>query len=202
MFSVGSGTRCRPVVVIAQPQSAAATAPAEQSSEQDIVLETDSASCLLPATPQAVPRGRAMVRRGLTHLGAESVMDDVALVATELLANALEHGVRDAVARASDPDELQRRRLDGVRISLVSSGSHVVLSVTDPSPTPPVRRPRDPFAGGGRGMQLVESLSLCWGWTLLEEQDGQRLPGKSVWAMFPKTAAEKPAAKIRIQGAA
>nr|WP_269329540.1 ATP-binding protein [Kineosporia babensis] len=156
----------------------------------------------MPATPQAVPKGRALVRRGLKHLGADSVSDDVALVATELLANALEHGVRDADARASEPDELHRRRLDGVRISLASTGSHIVLSVTDPSPTPPVRRPRDPLSGGGRGMQLVESLSLCWGWTLLEEQDGQRLPGKSVWAMFPKTAVEKPAAQIRIQGAA
>jgi hypothetical protein len=90
-----------------------------------------------------------------------------------------------------------------VRISLVSTGAHVVLSVTDPSPLPPIRRPRDPFAGGGRGLQLVESLSLCWGWTLLDEQDGQRMSGKSVWAMFPKTAAEKkPASRIRIQGAA
>nr|WP_269327438.1 ATP-binding protein [Kineosporia mesophila] len=143
-----------------------------------------------------------MVRRGLAHLGAESVADDIALAATELVTNAIEHGVRDAVGRAGDPDELQRRRADAVRISLVSSGAHVVLSVTDPSPTPPVRRPRDPFAGGGRGLQLIESLSLCWGWTLLDEKDGQRAPGKSVWAMFPRVAVEKPVPQIRIQGAA
>ncbi|MCE0534703.1 ATP-binding protein [Kineosporia rhizophila] len=179
-----------------------APSPDQDGTENAVVLEAGSATCLLPATPQAVPQGRAMVRRGLAHLGAESVADDVALVATELLANALEHGVRDAATRAGDPDELHRRRIDGVRISLVSSGAHVVLSVTDPSPRPPVRRPRDTAAGGGRGMQLVESLSLCWGWTLLDEQDGQRAPGKSVWAMFPKTAAHKPAPQVRIQGAA
>ena len=192
-----------PVVVIAQPQSVnVAPSPDQDGTDNAVVLEAGSATCLLPATPQAVPQGRAMVRRGLAHLGAESVADDVALVATELVANALEHGVRDAAARAGDPDELHRRRIDGVRISLVSSGAHVVLSVTDPSPRPPVRRPRDTAAGGGRGMQLVESLSLCWGWTLLDEQDGQRAPGKSVWAMFPRAAAQKPAPQVRIQGAA
>ena len=124
------------------------------------------------------------------------------LAASELVANALEHGIRSTSDRTSDTDELRRRRADGVRISLVSTGAHIVLSVTDPSPLPPVRRPRDPFAGGGRGLQLVEGLSLCWGWTLLDEQDGQRMPGKSVWAMFPKTVAQKPAPQIRIQGAA
>lgn len=196
-----------PVVVIAQPQSvdvSASTQPPARSGagENDVVLEAGSATCLLPSTPQAVPLARAMVRRGLAHLGAESVVDDVALAATELVANALEHGVRDAATRGSGPDELRRRRADGVRITLTSSGSHVVLAVTDPSPSAPVRRARDLTAGGGRGLQLVESLSLCWGWTLLDEQDGQRQPGKSVWAMFPKTAVEKPAPQIRIQGAA
>jgi anti-sigma regulatory factor (Ser/Thr protein kinase) len=193
-----------PVVVIAQPQSvdvAPSTEPG--AAENTIVLEAGSASCLLPATPVAVPQARAVVRRGLAHLDAESFVDDVALAASELVANALEHGVRSAADRTADADELRRRRADGVRISLVSTGAHVVLSVTDPSPLPPIRRPRDPFAGGGRGLQLVESLSLCWGWTLLDEQDGQRMSGKSVWAMFPKTAAEKkPASRIRIQGAA
>ncbi|GAA3592632.1 hypothetical protein GCM10022223_04170 [Kineosporia mesophila] len=200
-----------PVVVIAQPQSADVAPSAKQSTaknikqgapEIDLVLEAGSATCILPVTLHAVPQGRAMVRRGLAHLGAESVADDIALAATELVTNAIEHGVRDAVGRAGDPDELQRRRADAVRISLVSSGAHVVLSVTDPSPTPPVRRPRDPFAGGGRGLQLIESLSLCWGWTLLDEKDGQRAPGKSVWAMFPRVAVEKPVPQIRIQGAA
>ncbi|MBT0769337.1 ATP-binding protein [Kineosporia sp. J2-2] len=190
-------------MVIAQPQSVDVSPSTKQgAAENDVVLEAGSATCLLPSTPHAVPLGRAMVRRGLTHLGAESMADDIALVATELLANALAHGVRDAASRESASDELHRRRTDGVRISLKSSGAHVVLSVTDPSPTPPVRRPRDLAAGGGRGLQLVESLSLCWGWTLLDEQDGQRQPGKSVWAMFSKVAAEKPAPQISIQGAA
>ncbi len=193
-----------PVVVIAQPQSVDVAPSAEPNgTENIIVLEAGSATCLLPTTPHAVPQARAVVRRGLAHLDAESFVDDVALAASELVANALEHGVRSPADRSSDTDELRRRRVEGVRISLVSTGAHIVLSVTDPSPLPPVRRPRDPFAGGGRGLQLVESLSLCWGWTLLDEQDGQRMPGKSVWAMFPKAMAEKkPAPQVRIQGAA
>jgi anti-sigma regulatory factor (Ser/Thr protein kinase) len=193
-----------PVVVIAQPQSVDVAPSAEQGAVENnaIVLEAGSATCVLPPTAHAVPLARRMVRRGLAHLEAEAVFDDVALAATELVANALEHGVRDATSRASGSDELHRRRPDSVQIRLVSSGAHVVLSVTDPSPTPPVRQPRDPMAGGGRGLQLIESLSLCWGWTLLDERDGQRVPGKSVWAMFSKAAAEKPAPQVRIQGAA
>jgi len=191
-----------PVVVIAQPQSADVAPPPEPGGvENAVVLEAGSATCLLPTTPHSVRQARAVVRRGLAHLGAETVVDDVALAASELVANALEHGLR-STDRASEADELRRRRADGVRISLVGTGTHIVLSVTDPSPLPPVRRPRDPFAGGGRGLQLIEALSLCWGWTLLDEQDGQRMPGKSVWAMFPKRAAQKPVPQIRIQGAA
>lgn len=193
-----------PVVVIAQPQSVDVAPPAEPDGVENsaIMLHSGSASCVLPSAPRAVPLARQMVRRGLSHLEAEALFDDVALAATELVANALEHGVRDAGSRAVHPDELHRRRPDAVQISLVSTGAHIVLSVTDPSATPPIRRPRDPFAGSGRGLQLIESLSLCWGWTLLDERDGRRIPGKSVWAMFPKTAAQKPAPQIRIQGAA
>lgn len=192
------------VVVIAQPQSVGGRPSGEPGGSDDsVVFEAGSVSCLLPATAQAVPRGRAVVRRGLSHLGAESVTDDVALVATELVANAVEHGVRaERIPGARDATGLDPQRSAAVRISLTTSGSHVVLAVTDPNPAIPVRRPRDPFAGGGRGLQLVESLSLCWGWTLLDEQDGQRAPGKSVWAMFARSTTNRPSTQIRIVGAA
>jgi len=194
-----------PVVMTAQSESVGVAPSVESGCADDSVLfETGSVSCWLPVTLQAVPRGRAVVRRGLIHLDAESVTDDVALVATELITNALEHGVGAASTGAPTSESALRelRRGSGVQISLSVSGSHIVLAVSDPNPATPVRRPRDTFSGGGRGLQLVESLSLCWGWTLLDEQNGRRQPGKSVWAMFARTATNRPAAQIRIVGAA
>jgi hypothetical protein len=62
----------------------------------------------------------------------------------------------------------------------------VICAVTDPSLEPPVRRPGDVLAGSGHGLQLVDSLSLCWGWQV---HDAKAVPaqrrGKSVWAAFP-----------------
>jgi hypothetical protein len=72
----------------------------------------------------------------------------------------------------------------------------------------------------GRGLQLVESLSLCWGWTVLDgENDGADRPvgierpdgrdgssgtarGKSVWAVFPVAAAPDKRARRQVVGAA
>jgi hypothetical protein len=97
---------------------------------------------------------------------------------------------------------------DEVRISLVSTGSHVICAVTDPSGQPPVRRNADPLAGSGRGLQLVESLSLCWGWTVLNVDAGAGAPendgptgtqGKSVWAIFPL---DRPGRRPQAVGAA
>jgi anti-sigma regulatory factor (Ser/Thr protein kinase) len=142
----------------------------------------------LPADLTAVREARSVVHRVLATWRADAIFDDVVLVASELVANALRHGLHI---------EESCGRLDGdpgpVRISLVSTGSHVICAVTDPSGEPPVRQSQDadPLAGSGRGLQLVESLSLCWGWTLL---DGDRevagvdpVYGKSVWAIFPLT---------------
>jgi len=111
------------------------------------------------------------------------------------VANALRHGLQVEQHPACPPARLP----EGVRISLVSTGSHVICAVTDPSEAPPVRQCADPFAGSGRGLQLVESLSLCWGWTLLDGDPGAAaVQGKSVWAIFPLAMA----GRARVVGAA
>jgi anti-sigma regulatory factor (Ser/Thr protein kinase) len=155
----------------------------------------------LPADLTAVREARRVVQQVLGTWRAEDIFDDVVLVASELVANALRHGVQVEQPRvrpmltSTDPA--------GVRISLVSTGSHVICAVTDPSEAPPVRRSVDPMAGSGRGLQLVESLSLCWGWTVLDEYgDGVStgaVQGKSVWAIFPLDVPVRPE---RVAGAA
>lgn len=160
-------------------------------------------TCALPPDLSAVREARNVVQHALGTWRAEEISDDVVLVASELVANALRHGMQvekpGSRFTARPPVGLSRRSPidlaldpmddDGVRISLVSTGSHVICAVTDPSELPPVRRDADPLSGSGRGLHLVESLSLCWGWTVL---DGSAPPGnaaapqgKSVWAIFP-----------------
>jgi anti-sigma regulatory factor (Ser/Thr protein kinase) len=152
----------------------------------------------LPTDLTAVREARAVVQRVLAGWRAEAIFDDVVLVASELVANALRHGVRPDRTVADRPGADR----GGVQISLVSTGSHVICAVTDPSANPPVRQSADPLAASGRGLQLVESLSLCWGWTLLDDDrdpsEADHVHGKSVWAIFPLTRA-RPA---RVMGAA
>ncbi len=149
----------------------------------------------------AVREARTVVQQVLGTWRADEIYDDVALVASELVANALRHGMQVGqpgpvrLPSRSEPTSIDRNRsenrveAEGVRISLVSTGSHVICAVTDPSEQPPVRKTADPLAGSGRGLQLVESLSLCWGWTVLDgDSDGSSagaVQGKSVWAIFP-----------------
>jgi anti-sigma regulatory factor (Ser/Thr protein kinase) len=155
----------------------------------------------LPADLTAVREARRVVQQVLGTWRAEDIFDDVVLVASELVANALRHGVQ--VEQPRMRPMLSSTDPAGVRISLVSTGSHVICAVTDPSEAPPVRRSVDPLAGSGRGLQLVESLSLCWGWTVLDEYgDGVStgaVQGKSVWAIFPLDVPVRPG---RVAGAA
>ena len=165
----------------------------------------------LPSDLTAVRQARDVVQRVLHNWRADEIFDDVVLVASELVANALRHGLRvDQPAGADEPASSSRRIAgpliptqigdrNAVQISLVSTGSHVICAVTDPSEAPPVRQCADPFAGSGRGLQLVESLSLCWGWTLLDGDPGAAaVQGKSVWAIFPLAMA----GRARVVGAA
>ena len=141
----------------------------------------------LPADLTAVREARTVVQQVLGNWRAAEIQDDVALVASELVANALRHGLHRLPSGPNSVTSLVEP--ENVRISLVSTGSHVICAVTDPSEAPPVRQSVDPMAGSGRGLQLVESLSLCWGWTVLDGyEDGSSagaVQGKSVWAIFP-----------------
>ena len=104
---------------------------------------------------------RHEVARQLETWGApEGAVLDFELVASELVTNAITHGL--------PPIELRLHR----------SSDEVVLEVSDGSPVRPRRqRPRADVAGG-RGLAIVETLSRRWGVRTLPE-------GKSVWAARP-----------------
>ena len=109
----------------------------------------------LPCDHRAAGEARRLVRSVLADW---PFVDDAILVASELAANAIEHG--------EQPVELRLDVFaDRVRVCVVNAAGDRI---------PEVRTVGDD-AARGRGLALVHALAADWGW----EHDGDRL---SVWA--------------------
>jgi anti-sigma regulatory factor (Ser/Thr protein kinase) len=90
--------------------------------------------------------------------------DDISIVLSELLTNALRHGA-DQPARP-------------VRVALVQPAQFVLVVVADPGRQVPVLREPDYLAESGRGLHVINALSDTWGCTTPTDT------GKAVWALF------------------
>jgi hypothetical protein len=112
---------------------------------------------------------RSFTIRTLCRWGLPERSDDVALVVSELLTNALRHG-RPVSGR---PDAGWP-----VQLGLFQSGPGVMCAVADPSSAAPV--PRNPGAAAetGRGLRIIAALSDQWGYLTSGDQ------GKITWALF------------------
>lgn len=125
---------------------------------------------------EAVHDAREFTRATLQLWDLGVLFDDVALVASELVTNALRHAVRtDGVEHGTAQPEGWRTP---IRLSLAREATRVVCAVRDPSCVGPVTRTPDHVSETGRGLHLVDCFSETWGWHLL---DGT---GKIVWAVF------------------
>ncbi|MGO9219212.1 MAG: ATP-binding protein [Streptosporangiaceae bacterium] len=113
-----------------------------------------------------------MRRWGVTDRG-----DDVAVVVSELLTNALRHGLPQAGPPGGSAGGAGRGR-PPVRLGLVQPGQFVMCAVADPSPRPPEPKDPDYLAESGRGLHVISALSDRWGYTAPAET------GKVVWALF------------------
>jgi hypothetical protein len=149
------------------------------------------ASCSVRVRDGSLDATRAFVRRTMHAWRIDGLADDLALVVTELVTNALRHGVRpeaeeDAGTAAGTARATGDENADGaggrVDIALYGTGSRLMCAVSDSSDEVPVRMAPDLARSSGRGLQIVEALSMYWGWTALERDDGSH--GKSVWAVF------------------
>jgi len=90
-------------------------------------------------------------------------IDDVVLVASELVGNAVVHTVT--------PDE-------SLDVSWEIEPASVIVRVADTSGELPVTRMADTVRTGGRGLAIVAAIASDWG--------VQRWPsGKEVWARIP-----------------
>ncbi|WTJ28840.1 ATP-binding protein [Streptomyces luteogriseus] len=145
----------------------------------DPAAVSDAASCALPARYEAVREARRFTRKTLDQWDMGERFDDVCLVVSELVTNALRHGLpaNDVCAGGREAP---------VRLHLMRWTERLVCAVRDPSHDSPVARETDDFsAESGRGLFLVDSFSDSWGWHPL----AGALDGKVVWALFrlPRT---------------
>ena len=120
----------------------------------------------------AVRAVRAFARATLQRWEIEDRRDDITLVVSELLTNALEHA-------APRPGGWP------VRVGLLQSrpGTAILCAVADASAAPPVPVPPGHLTESGRGLQVIEAVSDSWGYTTAPRR------GKVVWATFEPPAA-------------
>ncbi|MGW8953989.1 ATP-binding protein [Streptomyces sp. NPDC055709] len=137
----------------------------------DPAAVSSSASCALPARYEAVRGARKFTSRTLTQWELDERFDDVALVVSELVTNALRHALPADTPRGQEPP---------VRLHLMRWTGRLVCAVRDPSEESPVAGEAEDSAECGRGLFLVDSFSDSWGWHPLAGP----LTGKVVWALF------------------
>jgi anti-sigma regulatory factor (Ser/Thr protein kinase) len=90
---------------------------------------------------------------------------DLLVVADELVSNAVEHAHGSLIA-----------------VSLRTVPDGVLVEVADQDRTPPRRRNATIFDDSGRGLAIVEALSVGWGWR-------PERRGKTVFAVVPDVLA-------------
>jgi anti-sigma regulatory factor (Ser/Thr protein kinase) len=135
----------------------------------DTAIDVDvMISFVLLNDPEQVGITRCLVRAALEHRGLGDYAADAAVIASELVTNAIQH------AAGTDPDDTI-----GVTLMRVWEGEAVAVVVTDSSFVPPTKRKTTTGSERGRGLHVVEALSVHWDWN---HQDG----GKAVFAILAK----------------
>ncbi|GAA3508132.1 hypothetical protein GCM10023075_66800 [Streptosporangium album] len=119
--------------------------------------------------PRAARTARDFTSAALCTWELDSLVDDTGVVVSELVTNAVRHGIHGGGGLHSVQD---------IKIVLCHTGSSLLCAVTDPSDQGPSLREPDDEAESGRGLQLVQGVSQTWGWAPLQSR------GKAVWAAF------------------
>lgn len=128
-----------------------------------------TATCSLESRAESVKLGRDFTRAALSQWGMAALTDMAELVVSELVTNALRHGIPSARRLVCDRP---------VRLKLLAQAPFMMCMVSDPGAEIPVPRESDPTQENGRGLRVVEACSVRWGWHLLDEG------GKIVWALL------------------
>jgi hypothetical protein len=137
------------------------------------------ATCTPGADAGSVRAARDFTVATLNRWSAAERCQDIAIVVSELLTNALRHAL---------PGSSGARPQRAIRLGLLQLRLCVLCAVADPSTAAPV--PRSPGALGetGRGLHIVCTLSDGWGYAMSGT-------GKVVWAVFTARLMELSAAR-------
>jgi|1186.fasta_scaffold00849_5 anti-sigma regulatory factor (Ser/Thr protein kinase) len=120
---------------------------------------------MLPGIPGSVPVARFHIRAALVFQGLGQLADDAAIIVSELVTNAVQHACREITTTI------------GVTLARTEDPGTLIIAVSDCSPHTPMMRIARPGSERGRGLQIVESLAVHWGW--------HREPrGKAVFAIL------------------
>ena len=117
----------------------------------------------LPRSPAALGQARALVRLTCQDWGVADPDDDAAMVANELVANAVEHAHTTS------------------RLSIALDRRGLTIAVRDYNPRNPLPAPRPapdlPTYTRGHGLRVVAAMSQAWG-------SITHVDGKTVWALL------------------
>jgi|GEM_PF-2539641 anti-sigma regulatory factor (Ser/Thr protein kinase) len=149
--------------------------PASQRSPSDpaIVSRLHGLCVQMPAQSCEVPFARHYARGLLRKWGLKELTDQVELVVSELVTN--------AVKASGELRECGRTDASGeatIRLWVAAEAAGVLVLVWDASPELPERQEPQANAEIGRGLLLVDTLSADWGSFVPEAW-----PGKVVWAL-------------------
>jgi len=132
------------------------------------------ATCTPGTDAGSVRAARDFTLATLQRWGVTDRREDIAIVVSELLTNALRHAL---------PGPGAPRRRCPLRLGLVQPGPCVLCAVADPSQQPPVPKEPSCLAETGRGLHVISALADTWGYTTPSDT------GKVVWAMFSASPA-------------
>jgi anti-sigma regulatory factor (Ser/Thr protein kinase) len=124
----------------------------------------------------AAKAAREFSAQTLRGWGLPVLADDAAVIVSELVSNAIRHGVADRNGNSAAYDRIE--------LILWRRSGQIICAVTDPGTGTPALANPDPLAEQGRGLHVVEALAATWGWTRLGDCR------KAVWAALPAPGAE------------
>jgi anti-sigma regulatory factor (Ser/Thr protein kinase) len=125
----------------------------------------------LAAAPESTRIAREFTAVTLRRWQQGGLVDDAVVVASELVTNAIRHGAGTIGAEAAP-----------VGLAWRYQPCRLICVVTDRNPKPPVLIPPGLEAECGRGLLVVQALTVAWGWTMLGPAE------KAVWAALEPLA--------------
>lgn len=139
--------------------------------ERGTVSTGEHLSTGLALTETAPRHARRILNEALAEWGLGHLADAADLITSELVTNALIHGMEPATLALYTDRE--------------ADGGLLFVEVEDAGENRPQPRDADEDAVGGRGLQIVDAIAEDWG----TEPVGL---GKRVWASLPITEKEPP----------